>query len=284
MEWIKNNKIWSIPIGVLIFANLVLMFADTQHEEINFDEYNRDTSKLTLVDEPTIEHASPEQLSVPTHDHATARNSASRPMDLRDTHQSQLLTKHDDERHIKHDNEHDNETSQIRHPQDIGADEAKPPWRMQLVCYEMGPFLKKDELEDASAMIGERAYVKTVDDRTTKEALGYWVYLPPARSRALSRLKVEELKVKGIKDVVLMKKSEPVNSVSLGLYTKKHVAERRVRQIEKIGYQPKMEMRYKINADLWLRASIHKEKDFTEAQWQNLIKQFNNITVISASC
>jgi len=280
MEWIKSNKIWSIPIGVLIFANLVLMFADTQHEEINFDEYNRDTSKLALVDEP-LEHARPDQLSVPAHDHANVRNGVSRPADdLHDTHQSQQLTKHDDERHIKHDNE----TSQIRHPQDIGADEDKPPWRLQLVCYEMGPFLKMDALEDASAMIGERAYVKTVDDRTTKEALGYWVYLPPARSRALSRLKVEELKVKGIKDVVLMKKSEPVNSVSLGLYTKKHVAERRVRQIEKIGYQPKMEMRYKINADLWLRASIYKEKDFTEVEWQNLIKQFNNITVISGSC
>ncbi len=271
MEWIKNNKIWSIPIGVLILANLILMFADTQHEEINFDEYNRDTSKLALVDEP-MEHGSPDKLSTPMHDHANTSNAARRPAgDLRDSQRQQPA-------------EHGNESSQIIHPQDIGADEAKAPWRLELVCYEIGPFLKMDALEDASAMIAERAYVKTVDDRSTKEALGYWVYLPPARSRALSRLKVEELKVKGIKDVVLMRKSEPVNSVSLGLFAKKHVAERRVDQIEKIGYKPKMEMRYKVNADIWLRASLHKGKDFTELEWQNLIKQFNNITVISGSC
>ncbi len=269
IEWIKDNKIWSIPIGVLIFANLVLMFVDTSHEEINFDEYTQHAPMLELVNEPIEKSTFNDQ-----HLGSTSPLSHKKP-------HAHDANKEIETRLSEHEEE---DASNIRHPQDIAEGEAIPPWRLELVCYEVGPFLKMKELEDASAMIGTRAYTNILDDRTTKEAIGYWVFLPPERSRALSRLKVEELKEKGIKDVVLMRRSEPINSVSLGLYTKKHIAERRVDQIEKIGYKPKMEIRYKIEADIWLKSSIYKEKDFSDKEWQDLIKQFNNITVISGSC
>jgi len=280
MEWIKDNKIWSIPIGVLILANLVLMFVDTGHEQINFDEYNQTAPSLALVDEQGADEKPHDSVSTDTAN--TTDEMAEPSLHEQAAHdQTPSTVELEIEKRALERNE---DPAAITHPEQVSSDESTPPWRLELVCYEIGPFLKMSELEDATSMIGDRIYSSVVDDRTTKEALGYWVYLPPARSRALSRLKVEELKVKGIKDVVLMRKTEPVNAVSLGLFSKKHIAERRVDQIEKIGYKANMEIRYKIEADIWLKTSIHKEKDFTEEEWQKLIKQFHKITVISGSC
>ncbi len=120
-------------------------------------------------------------------------------------------------------------------------------------CYTLGPFMNKESMVGATQtlMLSGRAFEKRVSEK--KEQIGYWVYLPPFATIDEAREKAQEFKLLGDKHFYVVKSpSEYVNAISLGVFKGKENAERRHRQIQNMGYEARLEGRFRQNPVFWL--------------------------------
>lgn len=130
--------------------------------------------------------------------------------------------------------------------------EAKPV----MMCFEVGPYLNRKQTEPVRRELNVLGARVAYETRANRAAAGYWVYLPPERSAALGRLKVEEIKTRGINDVVLVQKGTPKYAISLGVFKHKDTAERRLEQAKSLGYPATLEKWYSEDPEVWLNVSF----------------------------
>jgi hypothetical protein len=116
-----------------------------------------------------------------------------------------------------------------------------------LACYTIGPFLAEAELKAAMGRL--EALEFSAEQRTAEEQqhIGYWIYLPamPRREALEYKAKLDRHKDKEYfigKDNVL----------SLGAFGEKRRAERRMRQLRKIGIEAVQEPRIKTRNVFWI--------------------------------
>ncbi len=134
------------------------------------------------------------------------------------------------------------------------ADEPKPP--IVMACFTLGPL--QDEaaagrMYKALLALGIRAEQRLSERRVLK---GYWVFLPPFKSYANARSKVQVLKEKGLDDMYVMGKGEVKNAISLGLFSRKSTATGRLNQVRRIDSAAMMEPRYRVVKDRWLDLTV----------------------------
>ncbi len=169
-------------------------------------------------------------------------------------------------------------------PEPVAPAEPAAPPPPPAVCYALGPLPPSEAYDELVFTL--RKMGADVDSRLKGEItkLGYWVYLPPERSTALARLKVEELRNKGIKDIARVKHSEPRNAISLGVFRYKATAEKRLAEIRAMGYSPRLEMRYNDKRKAWLTLKFPGYKVPEENDWQQLLKGFPKIAPEEQPC
>ena len=111
----------------------------------------------------------------------------------------------------------------------------------QARCYTLGPFkttataagLRK-ELED----LGITAQRRISKDNTRQ---GYWVIIPPESNRNAAKAHVKILKEKEVKDYFLVVTGEQTNAVSLGVFSRSELAQRRYEEIKELGFSVRIE-------------------------------------------
>ena len=122
-----------------------------------------------------------------------------------------------------------------------------PAAGMSLACYSIGPFSARRELEEAAARVDKLELEASWRSEEQEVKIGYWVHLPE-----MSREKALEYKAKldkhGDKEYFIGKD----NVLSLGAFREKSRADRRVRQLRKIGIKAVLEPRYKTQNVFWL--------------------------------
>ena len=155
---------------------------------------------------------------------------------------------------------------------------------MALICYESGPFASRaaaKKMQKAAIAL----HLKTdIRKQLKKEKLGFWVYLEPERSLSLSRLKAEEVKVKGIKDVAVVIKSKPKYAISLGVFKNKQPAEARKIKAEALGFKPLLTTRYNSETQYWVQMQMSQDKEPNEEQWRSLLKGKKGIEIKPMEC
>lgn len=115
-------------------------------------------------------------------------------------------------------------------------------------CYTLGPFKSKSQAADLRKeleSIGIQAQRRMSKDNSRK---GYWVMIPPQDTRRAAEANIKLLKEKEIKDYFLVVTGENINAVSLGVFSKSELAQRRYEEIRALGFDVKIE-----NVDLPLR-------------------------------
>ena len=153
-----------------------------------------------------------------------------------------------------------------------------------LMCYELGPFTEKEYVSAVKHRLASRkinVYRKT---DTEKEKIGYWVYLDPERSRALGRLKVEEVKLLGLTDVVLLTQNNPRYAISLGFFKDKEFASRRLLEAQSLGLDAKLDNRYKYQDYQWLSLQATNKTDLSQHEWSYLLHEYQNIELKTVNC
>jgi cell division septation protein DedD len=127
------------------------------------------------------------------------------------------------------------------------TEEQPPAAGVPLSCYSVGPFMTQAELNVAAARIEKLELESTQHREEAQEKIGYWIYLPAMpRDKALGyKAKLDKHKDKEYfigKDNVL----------SLGAFRQKSRADRRLKDLRKIGIKAVLEPRYKTHDVFWL--------------------------------
>lgn len=108
-------------------------------------------------------------------------------------------------------------------------------------CNTLGPFKSKksaNAIKTELLALGIKAERRTSKDNTRK---GYWVLIPPEKTRKQARAHISELKEKNVKDYFLVVTGEQVNAVSLGVFSKSELAQRRYKEIKDLGFRVKLQ-------------------------------------------
>lgn len=86
------------------------------------------------------------------------------------------------------------------------------------VCLEWGEFSGTDSVR-ATADLTTLKLTDKLTQRQTEYAIGYWVYLPPAQTRAEMDKNIAELKTHNVKDYFTVQDAGPwKNAISLGVF------------------------------------------------------------------
>jgi hypothetical protein len=111
------------------------------------------------------------------------------------------------------------------------------------LCASIGPFLDIPSAADLSAELRSRALVPKQRVLESDVWVGYAVLLAPAPTRAEALAVTDRLKARGIEDLYVIPSGDQRNAVSLGLFSERRRAERRVAQLRELGFDPQIQDR-----------------------------------------
>ncbi len=104
------------------------------------------------------------------------------------------------------------------------AEQAKVPPPGLAVCLEWGLFAGPD-VARAAAAIARLELPQTLVQRVVADVGGYWVYIPPLKSKADVDKKIGELKALGVTDFFAVQDQTPWrNAISLGIFKSEEAA------------------------------------------------------------
>lgn len=143
-----------------------------------------------------------------------------------------------------------------------------------IACLSVGPFTD----EAGARALRERLTAIGLDPQqrseTVQQPAGYWVYLS-ARPLDEARTIVEDLRHRGVEDYFIGRQ----NFISLGIFTDRTTAERRREEIEKYGYEPQVEQRFRATSRYWLDLEVPEPDLPGEAQWNDWLGQYPDVSL-----
>lgn len=119
-------------------------------------------------------------------------------------------------------------------------------------CYTIGPFREDAEIDSFKSKIKTKVREIGIRERIEKEHWRYLVYLPNSGSKQKAVKMAADLARKGMKDYYVIARGEYKNSISLGHFKDKLLAEKRRNAITKMSYKPKIQAIEKEYTLFWL--------------------------------
>lgn len=169
--------------------------------------------------------------------------------------------------------------------QEIAAgSDGQEPQEIVRTCYTLGPMMSEKALEKLRSRLEERGYSVETRSIEQQETAGSWVYLPPYENRKQALKIAAELARKGIKDYYVVTDKEFRNAVSLGLFSDKGRANRRMAHIRTLGYQPRKMVRYRDRTYHWLDYDETSDAPLPEDVWSDLGSSKQKVQRLDRSC
>lgn len=147
------------------------------------------------------------------------------------------------------------------------------------ICQTIGPFLARRDAERLVGQLAEAGPQAVIRVSQMQQPNGYWVYLPEMERNAARRT-VRELQARGVEDYYLGRQ----NVISLGLFSDRRTAEARMREIAAMGYEPKVEERFKSRDMYWVDLEEQEPDRLSDERWQVLLGPLADIRRQSVSC
>lgn len=130
---------------------------------------------------------------------------------------------------------------------------------LQPVCYTLGPFKDKLIMQQLRDSLSEEVGEVSVRQRTEAEKHRYWVYAP-AKNRRKARELAQNLRDKKVKDFYIVLKGVRKNNVSLGHFRESKHASRRVKKLNGLGFDARVDVIYRDFEVYWLDYALSGEK------------------------
>lgn len=140
------------------------------------------------------------------------------------------------------------------------APEAQPPRTLRLEpgmsCLSLGPFFDLSEAARASTSL--RTSGLEPRQRATVGAIwaGWWVALEGLGSREEAEPVVERLRQFGVGDAYVVPEESGGVTISLGLFTERQRALRRVDDVRALGYEPALSERQRNGTVYWIDVDV----------------------------
>jgi hypothetical protein len=130
------------------------------------------------------------------------------------------------------------------------------------VCQTIGPLKDRTASDSVVAWLKERGREGSVKTGKANVRIGYWVYLKSMPATEAGRI-MQELKDKGVKDY----NQNARNEISLGIYVKLQIAERRQKSIEALGYTPLVKPLYRNRTRYWVDVRETEADMLSAEEW-----------------
>ena len=152
------------------------------------------------------------------------------------------------------------------------------------LCYSLGPFSKKSQSKKAHKLLKQdKLDIKQVQLRDTSRS-GFWVTLPASKSRKAAKKQIVRLKKLKVTDYFLVATGSHQNAVSLGVYSQKKLARRRIDEIIRLGFVPRMESVPLPRKVYWLNWYKDSKQQPEYSILTKIKKQHSQISKIERSC
>jgi len=137
-------------------------------------------------------------------------------------------------------------------------------------CYVVGPFERNEPVDNMVGWL--RGNGGRVQSRWTEERVprSYWVYIAPLPNTEEARVMLRRLAADGLQDYVRVMRGPMRNAISLGLFTKRESADRRVAVLRSKGYDPVMDTRYEAERVQWLDVSFAESGDLPDEAFREM--------------
>lgn len=119
-------------------------------------------------------------------------------------------------------------------------------------CLTLGPFATDQDLRRARQSLSAQATRMRSRQEQTSQSNGWWVYLPPAGSRAQALEQARRLGEQHIEDYFVVSSGDQPNSVSLGLFKDPANARKRRDEVVAAGFPARLTERTENVPEYWL--------------------------------
>ncbi len=106
-----------------------------------------------------------------------------------------------------------------------------------LECFDVSSLSDEGDAVAVASWFDQRGVNVISGVREEKEYLNYQVFSPPRESRDAAKALFNQMKASGIKDIALIYKGDLNNGISLGVYSSKANAQRRMTMLREMGYE-----------------------------------------------
>ncbi len=139
----------------------------------------------------------------------------------------------------------------------------------QRACLSLGPFATPQDLRNARQALAPEVTRMRSRQEQTSQASGWWVYLPPAASRAQALQQVRELSAHHISDYFVVSSGDQSNTISLGVFKDPANARKRRDEIVAAGFPARMSERSESVPEYWLDLVVADSAHF---DWRRRIR------------
>lgn len=150
-------------------------------------------------------------------------------------------------------------------------------------CYSLGPILDEKNSNKLEQKLKQNGFNPKHKAITDKEPKSYWVYFPAEKSLEDAKAVVNQLQIANVDDHFIIRKGKYTNAISLGLYNGYSRAKIRVRALKKVGFNPKVQTRYRQVTRHWLDFQETDNKRLKTNVWENVEKD-NPLQKLARPC
>ena len=139
-------------------------------------------------------------------------------------------------------------------------------------CAAFGPFEKRSDANAWLRAVEGRLSVHKIQQKEEMVARGFWVYLTPNSDREAALTQSRKLAAAGVRDYYVVTAGENENSISLGVFRDAINADKRVAQVQALGFYPKRvergdpTQRFFVAAKYPAEAQLLLERELTAVQ------------------
>jgi hypothetical protein len=140
-------------------------------------------------------------------------------------------------------------------------------------CYAVGPFDTRGQAGPAGDRLkGMGLEYQLVSAPDPIEA-GCWVFLPPLAGAAAVQQKIAELSAMGIHDHYVVREGTMQNAISLGVFSRRPNAERRLQELARRGIPARLGPYRRTRSVYWLQLwvaapAVEQGQALQQAQWE----------------
>lgn len=156
--------------------------------------------------------------------------------------------------------------------------------RNNVLCHSIGPFTEKNQALEAQAELKEAGQANQLRLERDLSRDGYWVLLPAAENRAAALVTIARLKDLKIADYFLVARREYENAISLGVFSLKESADRRMAQMLELGFSPVMENVKLPKQIYWLEWPKSKRSALEASVKEKLLNKYSELQEIERNC
>lgn len=153
--------------------------------------------------------------------------------------------------------------------EDADSDEREAP----SLCHIVGPFSDSEESDNFIERLASMDIRSEKHELELSVGMSHWLYLPPEVSRKDALRKLAQLQEQGI-DSYVIPKGELANGISLGMFTKKELADSQLKQIISKGWSPLVKEIDRTQLEVWVMVNHQDGQRLSDISWERVMEGF----------